>query len=384
MKILFLTRWYLPYAGIFIERHAQAVAMYNDLVVLAVLPREKSSGLKPVVEPRTGAQSFHVIRYFFRPSDCRIAVIAGLINNLRFLINALAGYRYVSQHHGSPDLIHVHVLTRAALPAFLLNLFTAKPYIVSEHWSRYIPESRGYRGFARKLLTRMIVRRAAAITTVSGYLKSAMQDCGLRNKRFMVIPNAIDTSLFKPAGNRVAKEKKRILHVSTFTERSKNIHGILRVISILRQQRHDFEILFIGGDEPALGEARRYATSLGLDSPDVIFSGPKPAEELADIYRESSFLLMFSNFESFSIVIPEALASGIPVLATAAGGIPEYFRNYAGRMIPPGDETALLENLHYMLDHYTSFDPEYLAGFIENRFGLKEVGGQFDKLYRSL
>ena len=384
MKVLFLTRWYLPYAGIFIERHAQAVSLYHDLAVLAILPSDKRSGMKPVVEPASGQNAFPVIRYFYRSSGCRVAAIAGLINNLRFLTRAFAGYSYATRHYGTPHLIHVHVLTRAALPAFLLKIFTGRPYVISEHWTRYIPENWGYRGVLRRFLTRLVVRRAAAVTTVSEFLKQAMQDCGLRHEKFIVIPNTIDTFLFTFSGKPECRKKKRILHVSNFHERAKNIRGILRVIAKLAGQRDDFDIAFIGGEEPALRDARKYASTLGLDSPLVTFSGPIAAEALAEIYRESDFLLMFSNFESFSIVIPEALACGTPVLATEVGGIPEYFSNGAGRLVAPGDEAALLETLGYMLDHYQSFDPGYLCSIVENRFGYRQVGRQFDELYRSV
>ena len=358
--------------------------MFNELAVLAILPGETSSGLKPVIDDNADHPGFTVIRYFYRPSRCRITIVAGLINLIKFVIRSLAGYHYISRHYGSFDLIHVHILTRAAVPAFLLNLLTGIPYIISEHWTRYIPENWGFTGIVRRSLTRLIVHRASAVITVSDFLKTAMQDCGLRNKKFIIIPNTVDTTLFTIAGKHKGKQAKRILHVSNFHERAKNIHGILRVIKILHEQRKDFEIIFIGGREPALSEARKYASGLGLESPGVIFKGRIPANELAEAYRESSFLLMFSNFESFSIVIPEALSCGTPVLATSAGGIPEYFSTNSGRLISPGDELALLDNLNFMLDHYESFDPEYLGGFIESRFGLKKVGGQFDELYRSV
>lgn len=358
--------------------------MFNELAVLAILPGETSSGLKPVIDDNADHPGFTVIRYFYRPSRCRIGMVAGMINLIRFVIRAFAGFRYISRHYGSFDLIHVHILTRAAVPAFLINLLTGIPYIISEHWTRYIPENWGFTGIVRRFLTRLIVHRASAVITVSDFLKTAMQDCGLRNKKFIIIPNTVDTTLFTIAGKHEGKQVKRILHVSNFHERAKNIHGILRVIKILHEQRRDFEIIFIGGHEPALGEARKYASGLGLESPGVIFKGPIPADELAEAYRESSFLLMFSNFESFSIVIPEALSCGTPVLATSAGGIPEYFSTNYGRLISPGDELALLDNLNFMLDHYESFDPEYLGGLIESRFGLKKVGGQFDELYRSV
>lgn len=358
--------------------------MFNELAVLAILPGEKSSGLKPVIDDNADHPGYTVIRYFYRPSRCRIGMVAGMINLTRFVIRAFAGFRYISRNQGSFDIIHVHILTRAAVPAFLLNLLTGIPYVISEHWTRYIPENWGFTGVVRRSLTRLIVHRASAVITVSDFLKTAMEDCGLRSKKFLIIPNTVDTTLFTVAGKQEGKPAKRILHVSNFNERAKNIRGILRVIKILHEQRKDFEILFIGGREPALGEARKYASGLGLESPVVAFKGPVPAAELADAYRESSFLLMFSNFESFSIVIPEALSCGIPVLATSAGAIPEYFSKNYGRLISPGDESALLDNLNFMLDHDESFDPEHLGEFIESRFGLKKVGGQLDEIYRSV
>jgi glycosyltransferase involved in cell wall biosynthesis len=384
MKILFLTRWYPPYAGIFVERHARAVALYNNLTVLAILPGETVRGLTPQVDHMVDQPGYSVIRYFYRPSRCRIRVVAGTINLARFLIRALAGYRYVSKQYGKFDLIHVHILTRTAVLPFLLNRLQGIPYIISEHWTRYLPDNWGFNGFLRRTITRYIVRRAAAVTTVSGFLKTAMQDCGLDNKNFTVIPNCIDTRLFTRSGPSRPSERKRIIHVSNFHERAKNIRGILRVIKILWEQRQDFEMLFIGGYDPALGDAKRYASQLGLASPCVEFAGPLPAEKLAEAYRGSSFLLMFSNFESFSIVIPEALSCGIPVLAAAAGGIPEYFSAGTGRLILPGDENELLVGLNFMLDNSQSFDRGFMESFTENRFGQKQVGAMFDELYRSV
>ncbi|MHC1773986.1 MAG: glycosyltransferase family 4 protein [Lentimicrobium sp.] len=384
MKILFLTRWYPPYNGNFVELHAKAVALNNELTVLAILPRENSPGFKPFVDGRNEKQRFTVVRYFYSPSRCRIAVMAGLINLVKFGFRSLAGYRYILKNYGSIDLIHVHILTRAAVPAFLINLIYGTPYIISEHWTRYIPENYGFTNIFRRALTRIIFRHAVAASTVSNYLKTAMEDCGLRNKNFIVIPNVVDTNLFKSAETQIIKQKIRILHVSTLQERSKNISGILRVIKILSEQRKDFKLLFIGGDESSQVEAGKYASGLGLESPVVIFGGSLPAEELSDVYRQSSFLLMFSNYESFSIVIPEAISCGIPVLATSVGGIPEYFRPEAGILGSPGNETELLENLNFMLDNFQRYNPKQLGSYIESRFGLKSVGSRFDELYRSV
>ena len=271
MKILFLTRWYPPYGGIFVERHAQAVALNHELTVLAVLPGESSSGTNPVIDHPAVHREYTVIRYFYRPSLCRITCVAGLVNLLRFFSRSVAGYRYLAKQGISFDLVHVHILTRAAVLAYFLNLVKGTPYIITEHWTRYIPENHGFTGIIRKTFTRMILRRAAAATTVSSFLRSAMHDCGLDHKKFLIIPNVVDTGLFTIPGNDGNRNLKRIIHVSNFHERAKNIFGILRVISILRKQRQDFEVLFVGGKEPFLENAKKYASGLGLESPVVVF-----------------------------------------------------------------------------------------------------------------
>ncbi len=384
MKILFLTRWYPPYAGIFIERHAQAVALHQEVTILAVLPGNAPTGAQPVLDHLPGHPESMVIRYFYRPSKCRVTFVASLFNLLRFFRLSLIGYRYAVKHQGPFDILHVHILSRTALLPYLLNRWNGTPFIISEHWTRYFPENWGFSGIVRRTVTRLMVRRAAAVTTISLSLRNAMQDCGLNNKRFIIIPNAIDTDLFTPAKRPPVSGLKRILHVSNLHEAAKNIHGILRVISLLKEQRQDFEMVFVGGNEPYWTEVRKYASSLGLAIPEVIFKGIVMPPDISVIYQESAFLLMFSNFESFSVVIPEALSCGIPVLTTPVGGIPEYFTEQSGRFSPTGDEAQLLENLNFMLDHSASFDPKMLRDLVEKRFGFETIGKQFSDLYQTV
>ena len=383
-KILFLPRWYpnrydaLP--GLFIRKMAESVSLHYEVTVFYV---QKDEQAKDKIELVSSVENgVLVIRVYYRGKDCRIPLLSSLMNAMRFFNAELSGLRSLDLN--SFSLVHVHVLTRQGLVALLLRVFRGKPYIITEHWTRYIPENRGFTGIIRKTITRMILRRAAAATTVSSYLKSAMQDCGLDHKKFLIIPNVVDTGLFTIPGNDGNRNLKRIIHVSNFHERAKNIFGILRVISILRKKRQDFEVLFVGGKEPFLENAKEYASGLGLESPVVVFKGRLTAGEIAAAYGESSFLLMFSNFESFSVVIPEALACGIPVVATSAGGIPEYFDNEAGRLVSPGDEPGLLDSLSFMLDHCHTFDPNGLRSLVESRFGHDSVGRQFDDLYSSV
>ena len=129
-------------------------------------------------------------------------------------------------------------MTRTSFPALRLKRKYKIPFIITEHWTRYLPEVNAFKGFFNKKITQYVVKQAAAVTTVSLHLKEAMQSHGLYNANYQIVPNVVDTVLFQP--EIIEKKKKSILHVSTLQNRHKNFSGILRVVNKLSQKRDDF------------------------------------------------------------------------------------------------------------------------------------------------
>src|SRR5699024_11718038 len=111
--------------------------------------------------------------------------------------------------------------------------------------------------------------------------------------------------------------EKILIHVSIF----RHVKRVLEVVHIFHQTRQQMpaKLLFIG-EGPDTSTARQLASELGIGD-DVRFLGKQ--EELAVIYSLADLLLLTSEKESFGLVALEAMACGLPVVGTNAGGIPE-------------------------------------------------------------
>ena len=80
-----------------------------------------------------------------------------------------------------------------------------------------------------------------------------------------------------------------------------------------------------------------------------------------------------------SILKPSA--SGIPVIATKAGGIPEHISDKLGIIIPPGDELNFAKAMEEMIHNYASYDVNYLRKYAIDHFSNEKIGEQFQQLY---
>jgi len=268
------------------------------------------------------------------------------------------------------------VLTRSGVLAYWLKLTQAIPYVVVEHWSRYLPQNFSYDGVIRKFITQKVVKNASALFTVSRLLENAMNDQGLECAVTQRINNVVDDFFFLPQ-EQCERSKKRILHVSCFDERAKNVCGILRMAKRLLDKRNDFELILVGTGVD-YDDTVQYAKMLQLPEDAVRFVGEQTPQQVSDWMHQSDFLLMFSNYETAGVVISESLAAGQPVLSSAVGIVPEVIDNGNGRIVPVDDEDALLEKANWMLDNFASFSKKRITDSAQ-QFSFSEVG---EKLYK--
>ena len=382
-KVLFLARWYPdrydPMTGLFIKRHASVAAGFADIAVLYLRAApEKSYGYQVEKKIEMGVTT---VRVYYGTNSNLPSILTKPLSGLMFVLAFVKGYSLLKNTWGRPRIIHVNVLTRLGLFALWLRWFSGIRYVITEHWSRYLPVTGTYKGLFRKLLTKIIVRNAAAVSTVSENLARAMQSHGLLNKNYMVLPNVVDTEAYIPGNERSENKVKRFIHISCFEDRSKNISGLLNVISKLSVLRDDFECLLVG-EGMDLDKMKLLAAELGLKEPMLKFTGLLENENLITSYQCSDFMVMFSNYENMPVVISESFSCGLPVIATSVGGIPEYVNNKNGRLVAARDETALLDAIGFMLDHFSDFDKNEIRQQALEIFGKQAVAKKLQELYR--
>ena len=300
-----------------------------------------------------------------------------LVRKTRIWRGYQRGLAYVRQHLFTPDLIHVHVTYPAGTVALYWKKHYGIPYVITEHWTGYQPQNSEQLSASRLRLLKRIARYASTIMPVSKDLALNMQRCGMEG-HYRVIYNVTDTDCFtlKEPNH---QECKQILHVSTLRDDAKNFSGILRVMERLHQQRNNF-VLNVVHDYEAPQDIRDFVQQHGL-AETVIFHGRKNTEEMADMYRHSDFLLLFSNFENLPCVIVEAFACGLPVLATRVGGIAESVDDTRGILVEARDEEALLAQTNHLLDHARSYNAEAIRQYAVERFAPWVIGGQIGNVY---
>jgi glycosyltransferase involved in cell wall biosynthesis len=383
LYVLYLPRWYPnrydPMFGLFVQRHAEAAALFDRISVVYAEPN-RTNFKTWEIEQRLIENVLTVWVYY--PVVASQSIGARFINTCRYFRAIFKGIRQLTKVYGRPQLIHVHILTRLALPAFYYKTRFGIPYLITEHWSRYLPFRNEFKGFFRRYATRFFVRKASLLTTVTENLQQAMQQYGLHNSATYILPNVVDMKLFR-IQERKPDEKFRIVHISCFEDRSKNISGTLNVIDRLKDQMSEVESVFIG-DGMDFERMQHHARALGLTDNEVRFTGLLEGEKLAYELAIADVLVVFSHYENLPVVILEAFACGVPVIATKVGGIAEIINEENGILIDRADEQALMQAIIQISDHTKIFDKEKIRAMVREINSQEAVGRLLHDWYQRI
>ncbi|MDO9633541.1 MAG: glycosyltransferase [Paludibacter sp.] len=379
IKVLFLSAWYPnrydAMAGLFVRKHAEAVSLYCDVKVLYV------HGDKHITEIEIIKQNFNKVEeYIIYFPENNKGVLRRIHKMFSYIKAIRIGIQTIKKTSGLPDIVHVNILTRSGILAYWLKKSKNIPYIITEHWTRYLPSRRSYSGILRKFITKLIVKNASAVLPVSEDLKNAMISHHLINNNYQVVNNVVEDIFFENHRNSV-KHIKNILHVSCFDDNQKNITGILRVIAKLTTLRDDFRIVIVGTGID-FNSIIQYSETLNIPSEFILFTGELSPSEVADEFFHCDFFLMFSNHENSPVVISESLSCGKPVLSSDVGGISEHVNESNGILIKAKDENALLEEMIYMLDHFQEYDAMKIKEQAKEKFSYKLVGSEIFNSYK--
>jgi glycogen synthase len=283
----------------------------------------------------------------FRVRSCRVGLHeASMRDAAGYLRAALPVIRRLAARHRY-DVVHCFF----SLPTGALLRFAGlgeTPVVLSLRGSDvpgYDPHNRFLQVAHRALLplTRSIWRSAARVVALSDSLGrlAATSDASLR---YSVIRNGVDLDLFHPPATprTLRTDRVRCLAVARLVER-KGLDDLLHALARQERGRFELEIVGTGHDEARL---RRLVRSLSLGN-EVRFLGALDRSAVAARYREADLFTLASWEESFGNVFAEALASGLPIVGSRAGGIPEFIADGVnGILVPPRDPAALAEALH--------------------------------------
>lgn len=377
---LWLSSWYPnklePLSGDFIQRHATAVAAKLPVYVMSIIFDANAEVTKDVlVEKQSHGLLTETIVYFHLPQKGpKLWQKWQQWKTMQRLMFEQASN--LEQSIGKPRLIHAHVAVYAGLLAHLLAQKWHLPFYISEHWTEYLPEANPNFRNANPWLRwrwKKAMQAAANLSAVSNYLATTLKDlCG---KPVVRIPNVVDSHIFFP--RQILVDAPRLIHISTFSLQKQPLQ-ILQAFAQLYTNRPDAELVMVGPDKPALKAA---ATMLGIGDA-VIWKSEVPQKKLVQEIAQSKALILYSAFETFGCVVIEALATGVPVIASDIQPMKELLQKRTGNwLVALGDTTALANAMQAAIDTKNAENVEQFRTADLAEFSYENVAEAFYAFY---
>ena len=288
--------------------------------------------------------------------------------------------------HIKPDIVHTRNwgTVDGIIAAKMIGI---KRIIHGEHGREFVDQCGS--NFKRNLIRKFLLRRTCCVVAVSEELKNwLIESIGIPEKRVVKIINGVDTEKFSPPINK-SQAKRRLGISSDFLvvgtvgrlDPVKNYEMLLKAICFVKETV-PYKVVFVG-DGPERPKLEEFVRVNHL--PNIVFYGEK--HNVSDYLRTFDLFVLPSLTEGISNTILEAMACGVPVLATRVGGNPELVENHVtGELFTSGDHVTLSKRIEVFLSNKEKRDKFGKAARTrcERHFSLDKMVQKYDRLYSDL
>ena len=370
MKVLFMARWFPErgnYSGIFIKEHALAVSRFCEVAVIhgqgSRWQRERYKFYSSVED------GLKVLRFTYR----KIPLFPDYSDYMK---GFLLAFERLAAEGFEPDIINAGIYTTGVAANNIKQKYGI-PYVIRE----------GYSGFMRKNMSRKKLKRAKIgmenanfILPVSGAQKKAILAYGIKGD-FEVVPNAVpDYFLYNPEMKKTAGIKRSLCVAAMHPK--KNYPTLINACKIIHNIRRDWQLDIVGEGEK-MDEYKKMVSCLSLEG-HIHFLGGRQKTEIAEMMQSSDFFVLPSKFEPSGNVLVESLCSGLPVVATNVGGIPEIINESNGILVDPDSPEKLADAMLFMMDNSDKYDREKLSRDAKSKYSYDVIGKQITDIYKSI
>jgi glycosyltransferase involved in cell wall biosynthesis len=367
MRVLFLTTWYPnknnPNHGIFVQDQAHALSREHDICVVAARIDYSVFHFSKLKTERTQNQKIEEVRLLISKS-------LPVFNQLNFFIRAFFASHRIAKEF-KPDIIHGNIGYPGAFWSWLVSKAIGKPYVITEHTKI----TNNFRSFIHKRLTLFGFKHAAGIISVSH--NHARELARHTHRKITVIPNVIKFSKFQNVKLLPAASPVQIGFLGGMNT---PVKGLDILLNALAKVEGDY-VLHVGGKGTLMEEYKQLAKKLGVEGK-CIFYGFIPLDEVPQFFGRVHFLVSASRFETFGIAMVEALASGLPVLATDSGGPQDFIDETNGIIVPKENVQSMTEGLNKMMTIYSDYDAQKIKTNILFKFSTENFIKQVNEVYR--
>jgi glycosyltransferase involved in cell wall biosynthesis len=308
------------------------------------------------------------------------------IRVLGTLIYVLSLIYYLFKHRKHYDCIHVHRADYDAVIAITVGRLIGKKVLIKLACSGPFGDLECLRRSPITRLALWIISKAQRVIAVNEDIKKELLQIGLKTDSISMIPNGVDSKIFKPSETIPLSKKKMVTYVGRLHEQ-KGVEYLLRSWAMLAERFRladsSFELnLNIIGEGPLLEKLVNLAGELNIENR-VNFLGT--VNNVAESFQRSDVFVNASLNEGISNSLLEAMACGLPIVATNISGNNELIQDaYNGLLVPPKDTGALTRAMECLLtDSVTAKKLGVKAReTIELKYAGHVVAKEYMELYR--
>lgn len=370
MKILHIAHWYPnqwnPLEVPFIKEHFQALDASIEQELWHVQVRHEGSWFRLFSGSRGPRENFLVLDTRIRTWRLLELLTLALLIGLRM---RLRGRRW--------DVVNVHIAYPILrFPRIFRRLFGSR-VVITEHWSAYRSGFHLADGSKAKQRIQAMFHQGIPVVTVSRALMNDIVGFA-KSTSFpqFVVPNVVDPLVFRP----VAAEEHEgtiFLMVASWAPIKRPLVVMAAFARLLPEfPNAKLRIVGYGHQWP---EMQTFVRDNALEG-SVVLVGALPKAEIAREMQNADYFVHASGYETFSVVCAEALCSGLPVIASNVGGIPEFVDTSNGFLVDDGTE-AWVEALRRVLATHHRWDRAAISMEATAKFSPQVVGEKLVSVY---
>lgn len=282
--------------------------------------------------------------------------------------------KYIDEQ-GLPDIIHVHSILNAGFVAEKIKEKYGLAFVVTEHST----------AFARNLVTPKNIKLAKRVAENADKLIGVSTEfCRLlvntlqSSKRWQYIPNIVNNIFLDKNAIKKRNDKFQFINIALATDK-KAQKNIIHAISSRFKGNKNIKLV-IGGDGPELEPLKQLASNLGI-SDQVQFLGNLTREQVLTAMSQADAFVLSSRYETFGVVVIEALALGLPVIATRCGGPESIVREQDGLLVPVDDIESLGAAMQTLVENRDQYDSVEIRQACRDRFSEEVIARRLIDIY---
>jgi glycosyltransferase involved in cell wall biosynthesis len=287
--------------------------------------------------------------------------------------------------HGKPDVIHAHSVFFGGIVAQYISKKTGIPYVITEHLTNFI--TGGITNKTDLFFTNKVFNNSHTNIVVSTtFKKELVQKLDLNAKKVIVINNMVSPMFFQDFKEREIESQEEIVFFSnSFITERKNQKLLIDAFVIFNKYYPNAKLL-IGGDItadyeiPLKNRLLEYSKSFNLN---IQFLGLLSRHQVKQYLQMCHVFLLASAYETFGVVLIEALASGRPIISTNSKGPEDIIDGKNGCLVQIHEAQYFAEAMISVIENYSTYNQKVISEKCESKFGDNAIINQIMAVYKN-